>query len=1291
MRIILTAILILFYCFISEAQIANKTIGCAPLIVAFSGPDGQPGYFWDFADNTSAEVQNPTHTFTSVGTFNVQLFDMENGTLIDEVTITVLPKVASNFTADIRSGCAPLTVNFTNTSIIPPELIGDVIYEWSFGGTASDEANPTFEFATGGIYTVSLKIITTDATCDDIEIKTSYIDVSPLLPDPTFNADILETCNPADTFTFSIESEEVAGLTYSWDFGDGNTFQGFGPAVHAYGEAGGYTVRLTISDDLGCSIFHEIEVGVINGFPEITRLFPDTICANTQVTFDIETDATSFLWSFGAGVEVDDRQIKSPTAIFEFTGNYEIKLRAGPRDCRALESFFVTVVTPNPAFTAEPFIFCADQQIISLQAEDENLAEYNWRFGDSLEGPSPEFEFNASMVDTFFRHNSVPILLVLEVVDKYGCIGVSSELVNYHHPEAHFIPDVTSGCAPLTVRFTNESDAHEPVSSYSLIFGDGTRVDLDSFDFLTHTYSEIGDYYVRILMETISGCRDTSDAVLIQVGEEINLDFSVDQTSICPGDTVRFSSITDDDRIDAWHFTTGDCRASHCANAMDLEHVYFTPTGELDITLDIIHDGCQSSLTKENLINISGPIADFDYMINCDARSQVMLTDNSQDATSSRWFIEGDTIASSGGNYTHTFSTPGTYTIILEAVNNVTGCPISYDSAEVVITDLGAEFSIENIYCAGEPINLEIINSVDVDTSCFAGYTWILPGQRPRQRSDTFLNYTTRGSGNQTFTLVIEDVNGCVDTIRKKANIYNIDAGFSLNGSSICLSQAVDFQDTSFSDTTIVRWDWSFGSTDKNPSGIIFSEDDIDNGRISVTLTVMNAAGCSSSITEFIDVYEPLIGTIFEPDTLVCIGDEIIFTAIDSSTEDLIFDYQWESTSGSSSSDSIFNAEFNNVGDFIVSFVATDLLSGCQLNDTFNVNVQEYPSANFELPPNIRCEDNLLFNNLSESTDSLNFFWIPGDGSSPIGGVVDLFFGYGPGNYNVELVAVTANGCADTATRMLEVIAPQGDFEMSSSVICLGGALTVRLLDTANVDSIFWDFGDGIGVANENPVTHIYDQVGTPRSTEVKLTISAANGCEAFVVRPLQLEGVLANFMFELDSSNCTAIFIDASESSSGSPINYSWFFGDGNTSSESDPIHQYAGPGTYDVTQIVSTQDVNSFCIDSLTRQVAFPVLPNLIGLPNVFTPNGDNRNDFFNVVILNNAQPYETIEVVEFKIFNRWGKLVYDNYDPANGWNGDVDGKKAPAEIYAYIVEVRFKDGTTFRDKGNVTLMAP
>jgi gliding motility-associated-like protein len=120
----------------------------------------------------------------------------------------------------------------------------------------------------------------------------------------------------------------------------------------------------------------------------------------------------------------------------------------------------------------------------------------------------------------------------------------------------------------------------------------------------------------------------------------------------------------------------------------------------------------------------------------------------------------------------------------------------------------------------------------------------------------------------------------------------------------------------------------------------------------------------------------------------------------------------------------------------------------------------------------------------------------------------------------------------------------------------------------------------------------------------------------------------------------------------------WDWNFGDGNTSSSSNPFHTYSAVGDYDVTLIVTS---GLDCKDTLIQSLS--VVEGII-VPNVFTPNGDGFNDVFDI---------RTSDVGPFKIeiYNRWGNVIFETVAPEVSWDGMTRaGVAAPAGTYYFVI---------------------
>jgi gliding motility-associated-like protein len=124
--------------------------------------------------------------------------------------------------------------------------------------------------------------------------------------------------------------------------------------------------------------------------------------------------------------------------------------------------------------------------------------------------------------------------------------------------------------------------------------------------------------------------------------------------------------------------------------------------------------------------------------------------------------------------------------------------------------------------------------------------------------------------------------------------------------------------------------------------------------------------------------------------------------------------------------------------------------------------------------------------------------------------------------------------------------------------------------------------------------------------------------------------------------------------------------------------VHQYKQTASY----LACLGAANVFgCIDTICQRISSIILP-VVDVPNAFTPNNDGIND---VIFVRGFG----IEKMNFMIFNRQGKLVFQSTDQNIGWDGKYKGQLQPMDAYAFVLEVQFADGNRFTKKGDITIL--
>ncbi|MGN6436213.1 MAG: PKD domain-containing protein [Agriterribacter sp.] len=398
--------------------------------------------------------------------------------------------------------------------------------------------------------------------------------------------------------------------------------------------------------------------------------------------------------------------------------------------------------------------------------------------------------------------------------------------------------------------------------------------------------------------------------------------------------------------------------------------------------------------------------------------------------------------------------------------------------------------------------------------------------------------------------------------------------------------------------------------------------------------------------------------------------------------------YIWDFGDGNKDTTTTFNTSntYNSLGTYQVTLISIDS-SQCIIADTAytTIRVRQDRAAlgmNYaKIPP---C-DSLSYDFINNSvappgkpfTDT-SFVWDFGDGSPTIvAGLTTQQHTYAsPGTYNVILTLKDTSYCngPESDTMRISVAANvKAIFETDP-----GGCVphTAVFENTSEAGQTYlWTFGDGASSTDFAP-THVYDAVGT---YTVKLVVTDPNTCNKVdsTTRTITVRNKpTAGFTFSpaQPQENTPTSFTNTSIGA----VRYSWDFGDGETSTLTNPVHQYNKTATYNACLIA----YNEFgCPDTLCQPVSALVSP-LIAVPSAFSPNGDGVNDYVYV------RGY-AIDKMVFRIYNRWGQLVFQTADRRQGWDGKYKGVVQPMDAYAYTLEVEFTDGTRATKQGDITLL--
>ena len=329
-KIGLTIIVVLFMTFKGACQInadfssANLS-ACNTLQTTFFDQSTNEAsiidWSWNLNGNTSSE-QNPGALFTEAGSFTICLTVTDvNGnsdTECKEDYITVFPNPVAEFTIDNIEGCVPVLVNFSDNS---SSQNGNIVsWLWDVGGSAGvlSQSSPTdfgSTYAIQGSYTASLTVID-EKGCTTTTTKPNAV-VASALTNPNVEIELIPSCDLPWEINFTNQNADPL-ISYIWDFGNGETYQGLQPTTITYTELGIYDITIYMAAG-DCRDTIVLKNFVNTNSSAAFDYSPSVICQSNEVQFtDISlNDAEAVLWEFGDGFTSTE---SNPSHIYNSQG-----------------------------------------------------------------------------------------------------------------------------------------------------------------------------------------------------------------------------------------------------------------------------------------------------------------------------------------------------------------------------------------------------------------------------------------------------------------------------------------------------------------------------------------------------------------------------------------------------------------------------------------------------------------------------------------------------------------------------------------------------------------------------------------------------------------------------------------------------------------------------------------------------------------------------------------------------------------------------------------------------------
>ncbi len=405
----------------------------------------------------------------------------------------------ANFSLNSNGGCNNTTIVFNDLSNSANAIV-EWFWDFGDGSTQTFTSAPfTHQYQNPGTYLVTLRVRDNQGCMDTFSLATPILITD---PKPGFSADYPFIC-PNTPITFS-DSSSGAGLTYNWNFGDG-TSSNLKDPVHLYtGRDSVYTVKLVITDSIGCSdsVVRLNYVTVRRPKPAFDAFDTTSICPplETRFTFRGE-DYESFLWDFGDG---DISTLANPKHFYNGYGSFTVKLYlTGFGGC--LDSAMKTVNIYNPYTSTtlqyNPITSCNDL-LVDFDITTPPHTRFTFNAGDGFVDSSQTKIFQHLYQSLGFY---APYVALLDSMNCEVLVG-GPNTIRILGALPFFGMDKKAFCDTGTILFANFTIGNDPVITSVWDFGDGvTSTQRDP----SHTYTAPGTYLPSLTATTEAGCVKT--------------------------------------------------------------------------------------------------------------------------------------------------------------------------------------------------------------------------------------------------------------------------------------------------------------------------------------------------------------------------------------------------------------------------------------------------------------------------------------------------------------------------------------------------------------------------------------------------------------------------------------------------------------------------------------------------------------------------------------------------------------------------------------------------------------
>lgn len=1019
---------------------------------------------------------------------------------------------------------------------------------------------------------------------------------------------------------------------------NGGTWSGTGITVGGQftpNSVGTFTLTYTFTNSNGCTNSDSRVVTVVN--PALANAGPDQeICIDIP-TVQLNGTPASATWT---GPHVSSGGLFTTATA----GTFTLVLSNGAGNCLTRDTLVFTVHPLPVVSVGADTSFCPSDDPVNFSATPANGV---WSGNGITDANLGTFDPGTAAVGTH-------TILYTYTDPVTGCVNRDSLQVTIH-------PMPTAGFSfnPITCIGTSETFTNTSLlgSQFEWDFDDGTTANISS---PAHAYSVVGFYDVELIVITAFGCRDTM-AQSIEVREPPHALFSLAPDSACGPMIVSFSDLSTGQSLSYnWNYGNGQSSTDSTPVSQTYQAGILADTS-YTITLSLTNF-CGSDSHSEQITVMPSPTAIFGTLTNIGCTPLVLdMVNNSYGLPDTyEWnFGDGSTDTTSATTLQHTFYTgteDTTYTIQL-IVSNACGSDTIQHQITVLPPQVNAFFNIDAPDgCVPHTIQLTQFSQGASFSSWDFGDGNISSVYNP--------THTFTAPGTYVVSLFAA---GCgFDTTTTLVTVHPMPSIDFSAPDSVCVNQVFAFTNLS---TNIASVNWDFGdgtgSTLTNPTHHYTTP-----GYYQVTLSgISQTYGCSTQITKTIKVNSGPASQFTLGPNAGCVELSVQFT----NTSTNIVSYAWNFGDGNTSVQNNPSHTYTSPGAYAAQLIVVDNI-GCTDTLAQVVTVHPLPVVDFSFTPVDPCVQPTVVNFTNNSTNALGYNWNFGNGlTSTLTNPSSTY--QQVGDYVVSLVATSIHGCVDSIHKTVSSYQmPTASFGLPTDSLCQGNPIDLQAVSQF-ADSLSWYLGNGV-VLTGNPINYNYQASGTYHIVLIAYGDGGCNDTVAANSTITILPQPTANFDYENpEPLDGTVVFTNLSSLADS----YQWNFGNGNHSTEENPVETYEGDGEYTVTLIANTL---YGCSDTVVKPITVDFFFGL-HIPNAMNPG---HSDFEVANFIPKGVGLKTFELL---LYDDWGNLIWsttaldENGRPTEYWDGTYRGEPVQQDAYVWKATATFRNEQIWEGK--------